>query len=159
AGLVAVGGGRCGKPARQGRAGRAGSRTPGRRPSAAAVDHVLISGGAGRLPGPRGTAEGGGPGGGHRVPDRRPEPTLLAVAVAVPRRAPDAVQVPAQVAEYLLAEPVAIAGGFGRAVLVAVAFDAQGVHARVAGVVDADVDAVPGGADPWRKAVSPRADD
>src|SRR5215510_5612995 len=70
-----------------------------------------------RLPGPGGTAEHAVRGRGHRVLDRRHEPAFLAVAVSVPRRAPDAVQVPAQVAEYLLAEPVAVAGGLGGVVL------------------------------------------
>src|SRR4030095_13996980 len=51
------------------------------------------------------------------------------------------------------------AGGPGGVVLVAVAFAAESVHAGMAGIVDADVDAVPGGADPWGEAVSPGADD
>ena len=96
---------------------------------------------------------------GHRVLDRRQEPAFFTVAVVVPRCAPNAVQVPTQVPEHLLTKPVAVAGGPGGVVLVAVAFDAEGVHAGMAGVVDADVDAVPGGADPRGEAVSPGADD
>src|SRR5215831_5024351 len=96
---------------------------------------------------------------GHPALDRGLEPAFFAGAVPVPGGAPDAVQVPAQVAEYLLAEPVTVAGGPGGVVLVAVAFDAQRVHAGVAGVVDADVDAVPGGADPGGEPVPPGADD
>jgi hypothetical protein len=69
------------------------------------------------------------------------------------------VQVPAQVTEHFLADPVAVAGGPGGVVLVAVTFDAQGVDAGMAGVVDADVDAVPGGADLGGERVSPGTDD
>ena len=68
-------------------------------------------------------------------------------------------QVPAQAAEDLLAQPVAVAGDFGGVVLVAVAFDAEREDARMAGVPDADVDPVPGGADLRCDLVSPGADD
>lgn len=51
------------------------------------------------------------------------------------------------------------AGGFGRVVLVAVAFDAKGVDTGVTGVADADIDAVSGGADLRGELVSPGPDD
>ena len=86
------------------------------------------------------------------------ELVFFAVAVPVPGGAPDAVEVPAEAAEDLLAEPVPVAGDFGGVVLVAVAFDAEGVDARVIGVADADVDAVSGGADLRGELVSPGPD-
>src|SRR5262249_40041947 len=145
-------------PVRQGRHGRrhvrggpAGYLREGGRPG--------LGGRAGGVRGHAGAAGQAVDGRGPRVLDRGGEPAFLARTVAVPGGAPDAVQVPAQVAEHLLAEPVAVAGGPGRVVLVAVTFDAQGVHAGMAGVVDADVDAVPGGADLRGKHVSPGADD
>jgi hypothetical protein len=87
------------------------------------------------------------------------ELAFFAVAVAIPGGAPDAVEVPAEAAEDFLAEPVAVAGDFGGVVLVAIAFDAEGVDAGVVGVADADVDAVSGGADLRGELVSPGVDD
>ena len=87
------------------------------------------------------------------------ELVFFAVAVPVPGGAPDAVEVPAEAAEDFLAEPVPVTGDSGGVVLVAVAFDAEGVDAGVIGVADADVDAVSGGADLRGELVSPGPDD
>src|ERR1700722_14987299 len=67
------------------------------------------------------------------------------VAVAVPGGAPDPVQPPAEAAQYLLAQPVPVAGGAGRMVLIAVAFHAEAEGPRLARVLHPDVDPVPGG--------------
>ena len=87
------------------------------------------------------------------------ELAFFAVPVPVPGGAPDAVEVPAEAAEDFLAEPVPVAGDFGGVVLVAVTFDAKSIDAGLIGVLDADVDAISGGADLRGELVSPGPDD
>src|SRR5690606_22640721 len=71
--------------------------------------------------------------------DRFAETGLRLRAVAVPVGAPDAVQIPAEAAQYLLPQAVPVPCGLGRVVPGAVALDAQREPAGERGLADRDV--------------------
>src|SRR5205085_5570952 len=71
----------------------------------------------------------------------------LAPRIAEPVRGPDAVHLPAEPLEHLLAQPVAIAGGLGRVVRGSVALDREQVAPRMLRVHHGEVEMVTGDAD------------
>src|SRR5690606_14808042 len=80
-------------------------------------------------------------------------------AVAVPVGAPDAVQIPAEAAQYLLPQAVPVPCGLGRVVHGAVALDAQREPAGERGMADRHVDPVAAHADLRLDVVAPACED
>ncbi|MBZ0232290.1 MAG: DNA2/NAM7 family helicase, partial [Deltaproteobacteria bacterium] len=84
---------------------------------------------------------------GARGDDGVVEAGRLLLGVVPPVERPDAVEAPAEVAEDVRAEPIAIARGVGARVRRAVGLDAEDVATGVVGIDDGEIDAVAGAAD------------
>ena len=82
------------------------------------------------------------------------QPLHLLVLVAEPIQRPDAMEPPAEVSDYLLANPVAITGALGTMVRGAVALDSEYKMIRIVRVPDGEVDAIAGNADLGRHVVT-----
>jgi hypothetical protein len=86
------------------------------------------------------------------------QPLLFVEPVSIPGGSPDPVELPPESTQDLVTQPVAIAGGWRRVVLVAIAFDPESEYTWASGMSDPDVDAESCGADLRLDGVAPRKD-